>query len=186
MESQKEIASSENEQKNEDKPVILPQKEKNKMTCMSITCWIFQVIIWIGAIALLFIDVYEIHINHHYFFEDTVSEYVTVEFILVLTFECIFYVCYVIFQFCTPTFSYLIHKKSDVKLYDKIKKLFLTPPKIQFVCQCYHYETRTYTSYDAKGNLNTRTETVRVVTRTDSKIFNYYSCRDVSGLFHKL
>ena len=183
MESQKEIASTENDQKNEDKPVILPQKEKNKMTCMSITCWIFQVIIWIGAIALLFIDVYEIHINHHYFFEDTVSEYVTVEFILVLTFECIFYVCYVIFQFCTPTFSYLIHKKSDVKLYDKIKKLFLTPPKIQFVCQCYHYETRTYTSYDANGNLHTRTETVRVVTRTDSKIFNYYSCRDVSGLF---
>ena len=59
MESQKEIAPSENDQKNEDKPVILPQKEKNKMTCMSITCWIFQVIIWIGAIALLFIDVYE-------------------------------------------------------------------------------------------------------------------------------
>ena len=74
MENQKEITPSENEQKNEDKPVILPQKEKNKMTCMSITCWIFQVIIWIGTIALLFIDVYEIHINHHYFFEDTVSE----------------------------------------------------------------------------------------------------------------
>ena len=90
MESQKEIAPSENDQKNEDKPVILPQKEKNKMTCMSITCWIFQVIIWIGAIALLFIDVYEIHINHHYFFEDTVSEYVTVEFILVLTLNVFF------------------------------------------------------------------------------------------------
>ena len=30
MESQKEIASTENEQKNEDKPVILPQKEKKQ------------------------------------------------------------------------------------------------------------------------------------------------------------
>ena len=182
MESQKELSSSENEQNNEDKPVILPQKEKNKMTCMSKTCWIFQVIIWIGAISLLFIDVYKVKTYDYHFFETT-TEYVTAEFILIITFESIFYVCYVIFQFCSPTFSYLIHKKTDVRLFDKMKKLFQTPPIIQFVCQCYHYETRTYTVYDSKGNSSTRTQQVRVVTRIDSKLFNYYSSRDVSGLF---
>jgi hypothetical protein len=54
---------------------------------------------------------------------------------------------------------------------------------IQFVCECYHYETRVITTVDAKGNTSTRTVTVRVVTRTATKFFNYYCSRDVSGLF---
>jgi hypothetical protein len=65
-----------------------------------------------------------------------------------------------------------------------MKDLFITPPKIEFCCICYHYETRKVTTYDSKGNASTRTETVQVVTRTASKFFNYYSSRDVFGLFN--
>ena len=180
MESQNEIAQ--NEPKNEDKPISLPQKEKKSMTCMSITCWILQVLIWIGAISLLYIDIYKEKTIEYWYTSET-KKYTTVEFILIITFESVLYLFYVIFQFFTPTFSYLIHKKSDVKLSEKLKKLFQTPPVIKFVCECYHYETRTYTVYDSKGNSSTRTQQVRVVTRIDSKLFNYYSSRDVSGLF---
>ena len=107
----------------------------------------------------------------------------TVQFLLILIFELILYIIYFIFQLLTPTFSYLLHKRSDSNLYDTMKGLFNTPPQILFVCQNYHYETRTYTTYDSKGNASTRTETVKVVTRVDKKFFNFYSSRDVSGLF---
>ena len=174
MESQ--IPKTQNAQNKEDEAVLLPQNEKKKMTCSSITCWILQILLWAGAISFLYIDIYE-------YDEYLGKEYTTPSFIVIVIFESILYFFYVAFQFCSPTFHYLIHKRSDVRLYDKMKKLFNTPPKIEFVCECYHYETRTYTTYDSKGNSSTRTETVRVVTRVAKKYFNYYSSRDVSGLF---
>ena len=167
-----------NEPQKSEESALLPQQEKKKITCMSVTCWIFQILIWAGAISLLYINFYE---KSELSFSD--DEYITTEFILIVTFEGMFYICYVIFQFCSPTFYYLLHKKNDIKLVDKMKQLFNTPPKIKFVVECYHYETRTYTTTDSKGNTTTRTQTVRVVTRVDSKFFDYYSSRDVSGLF---
>lgn len=157
--------------------LLLPQKEKQEMTCISIICWCLQIILWIGEFLLFYLDAYEIT---GYYYK---HESMTISFLLTLIFVIIFYIFYIILEFCSPTFSYLLHKRTDIKLYDKMKQLFNTPPQIQFVCENYHYETRTYTTYDSKGNSTTRTETVRVVTSVNSKYFNYYSSRDVSGLF---
>ena len=157
--------------------LLLPQKEKEEKSCTSTACWWFQIIIWIGALLLLYFDAYEIRGSYIRY------KSMTIQFMLTLIFEIILYIVYIIFEFLSPTFSYLLHKRTDDNLYDKLKHLFNTPPKIQFVCENYHYETRTYTTYDSKGNATTHTETVRVVTRVDSKYFNYYSSRDVSGLF---
>ena len=171
MENQnKNLANKENE------ALLLPQNEKKKMTCNSITCWVLQIILWAGALSLLFMEAYEIS-------EYTDSKYIEPGFLVIAILEGCVYIYYVILQFCSPTFQYLIHKRNDVKIYDKMKQLFNNPPLIKFVCECYHYETRTYTTYDGKGNSSTRTETVRVVTRVAQKYFNYYSSRDVSGLF---
>ena len=144
MENQKNI--SENKTKKDEEALLLPQKEKNKMNCISITCWIFQIIIWIGAISLCYIDIYEEKTSYY----SGKRKYTTVSFILIITFESMFYVVYVILQFCSPTFYYLLHKRTDIKLCDKLKQLFTTPPKIQFVCECYHYETRTIYSKTMK------------------------------------
>jgi hypothetical protein len=157
--------------------LLLPQKEKEEKSCDSTACWWFQILIWIGALLLLYFDAYEISGSYIRY------KSMTIQFMLTLIFEIILYIVYIIFEFLSPTFSYLLHKRTDDNLYDKLKHLFNTPPKIQFVCENYHYETRTYTTYDSKGNATTHTETVRVVTRVDSKYFNYYSSRDVSGLF---
>ena len=167
----------ENKQNEKEKIEERPQNEKKKTKCISIICWILQVIIWIGAIGLLYIDFYE----KSEVFEDV--EYISPGALLIAIFEGIFYIWYVILQFCSPTFSFLIHKRSDSNIFEKMKTLFHTYPTIQFVCECYHYETKVVVSTDSNGHVSTRTETVRVVTLTATKIFNYYSSRDVSGLF---
>ena len=160
---------------NKNKETLDPQNEKEEKSCESITCWWLQGFLWLGELLLLYVDAYE---------KDSLGyENMTVQFLLILIFELILYIIYFIFQLLTPTFSYLLHKRSDSNLYDTMKGLFNTPPQILFVCQNYHYETRTYTTYDSKGNASTRTETVKVVTRVDKKFFNFYSSRDVSGLF---
>ena len=167
-------------QENKEETVLLPQNEENnKMSCISISGWIFQIIIWIGGICLLYIDTYREK-------RDSFSgrKSLSIGFIIALNFECFFYIIYVIFQFHSDTFAYLRHKKNDVNLYNKMKQLFTTPPKIKFVCECYHYETRTYTSYDSDGNESSSTITEKVVTKEEFKFFEYYSSRDVSGLFN--
>ena len=166
----KNITNKENE------ALLLPQNEKKKTTCSSITCWVLQIILWVAALSLLSMNVYEKS-------EYSDSKYIEPRFLIVAILEGCVYIYYVISQFCSPTFQYLIHKRNDVNIYEKMKQLFNNPPKIKFVCECYHYETRTYTTYDGKGNSSTRKETVRVVSRTAEKYFNYYSSRDVSGLF---
>ena len=162
------------ENKNETKSV--PQNdEKEKMSFNSKICWALQIIIWIGAFCPMFVDMRE---KWEY-----TGYHLTTAGILIVTFESILYIIYVIVELCSPTFSYLIHKRSDVKLVDKMKQLFNSPPRIQFVCECYHYETKYITTYDSKGNSSTRRESRRVVTRHATRQFNYYSSRDVSGLF---
>ena len=167
-----------NEATKEGKSTLLPQNEKKKLTCISITCWILQAIIWIGGIAFFLVEPYE---KSEVFYD---KKYLSNGYILIIVFESITYIWYVIIQFCSPTFHYLRHKRNDENLYDKMKQLFHTYPQIQFVCESYHYETRTVTTYDSNGIASTRTETVRVVTRVATKFFDYYSSRDVSGLFN--
>ena len=58
MENQ--IPINQNAQNKEADTLLLPQKEKKKMTCISITCWILQILIWVGAIILLYMDVYKV------------------------------------------------------------------------------------------------------------------------------
>lgn len=178
MENQ--IPISQNTQNIEVDTLLLPQKEKKKMTCISITCWILQILIWVGAIILLYMDVYRV--EHYSYIGD--EEYISDSFIFMVIFEIILYITYVIFQFYSPTYDYLKHKRTDINLYKLMEQLFISPPKIQFVCECYHYEKRTYTTTDSKGNSIKREEMVKVTTKVDSKFFYYYSSRDVSGLFN--
>ena len=173
------ITPEQQETKQEGKSTLLPQNEKKKLTCISITCWILQILLWILGICFFIVEPYEKSTG--YFYE---SKFLTSGFILLIVFESILYIFYVIFQFCSPTFHYLRHKRSDENLSDKMKQLFQAPPQIQFVCECYHYETRTYTTYDSNGRSRTETRTERVVTRVAKRFFNYYSSRDVSGLFN--
>lgn len=92
------------ETKQEGKSELRPQNEKKKLTCISITCWILQILLWILGICFFIVEPYEIYKG--YFYE---SKELTSGFILLIIFESILYVFYVIFQFCSPTFHYLRH-----------------------------------------------------------------------------
>ena len=94
------------------------------------------------------------------------------------------YFIYLIIEFCSPTCRYLVHKRSNEGIRDKMRKIFVTHPEIIFHAECYHYETRTRTYTDEDGHERTETETVKVVTHTESKNFEYCSVRDVSGLLN--
>lgn len=146
------------------------------MSWISISCWVLQIIIWLGGFICLFIKIHEIHWY-------TGEDILTGEFEAILIIEIIVYLLYIIAQFCSPSSGYLRHKRSDINIYEKMKKLFCTHPTIQFVCECYHYETKIINTYNSQGRYESRTETKRVVTKVASKFFNFYSARDVSGLF---
>jgi hypothetical protein len=94
------------------------------------------------------------------------------------------YFIYLILEFCSPTCRYMVHKRTNEGIKQKMQKIFLTRPEIIFHAECYHYETRTVTYTDDDGKERTRTETEKVVTHTESEHFNYCSVRDVSGLLN--
>ena len=68
-------------------------------------------------------------------------------------------------------------------MYEKMGRLFITPPVINFYAECYHYVTHHYTTRDSKGHTHRRSTTRKVVSYRDSYNLPYYSCKDVSGLF---
>lgn len=133
---------------------------KNKEICCNVFGWIFQLSTWTFLIVSLVIP-------ETFFF---------VIFGLV-------YLIYIILEFCSPTSRYLCNKNSSQGIYEQMSKYFKTLPVINWTCECYHYETRTYTTTDSDGNVSTHTTTEKVVTCRGSQDMSYYSSRDVSGIF---
>ncbi|MCQ2816543.1 MAG: hypothetical protein MJ252_04665 [archaeon] len=93
------------------------------------------------------------------------------------------YLLYIIIEFCSPTFSYLRHKRDSKGIYEKLSRLYRTAPIISFSCVCYHYETHTEYYTDSEGKRQSRTVTNRVNTYSETTELPYRSTRDVSGLF---
>ena len=131
------------------------------------TLWIFQTIIWLSIIAII------------------VGKIINNKYVLIIGFIFfgITYPIYIIIQFCSTTCQYLKNINTDQNMYEKMGRLFITPPVINFYAECYHYVTHHYTTRDKKGHTHRRSTTRKVVTYRDSYNLPYYSCKDVSGLF---
>lgn len=82
----------------------------------------------------------------------------------------VIYLLYIIFEFRSSTYKFLNNIKSSESLYEEIGKLFKTPPVINMRINCYHY-------YSQKKRY-------RNVIYSEHLDLPYYSCKDVSGLFH--
>jgi len=157
------------------KSVEQPQSDKKRSGNAFLTffCWLISFGIW-GIIGYLTVYVYILHYGKVKFIEIQ-PLFITLG---------ILYFFYLILEFFSPTSRYLIHKRSNEGIKQKMQKIFLTRPEITFYAECYHYEERTYTVKDDEGHEETRTETVKVVTHKESEHFNYCSVRDVSGLLN--
>ncbi len=136
--------------------------------CFKIWAWIIQVLLWI-AIPFLIISLIL------YEWQDSQTATITTTSIL--------YIIYVITNSCSPMCKYLFHKYSSDSIHKLMKNLFYNPPVITFRIECYHYETRVRTHRDSKGNTHTSYERRKVTTWWGSEKFNYFSWRDISGLF---
>ena len=145
--------------------------KQNKNKCriknciFPILCWVFSAIVWMLLVAYI------------------------VTFVLINTYSCLYpliilYIIYFVLELCSSTASFLCNKNTDQGIYQILSNLYMTPPVIKFYCECYHYETRYYTTTDEDGNTQTHETTVRVVTYRDYFFVPYYSARDVSGLFY--
>ena len=156
-----------NSQNQQNPPGMLPQGEqKERNCCYDFFCWFFQICVW-----MLIIIVIVLIIN---FNEDNNNIAVGV---LVL-----FYIVYLILEFCSPMSSYLCHKTTDIGIHQKMGEYFRTPPLITFYCECYHYVIRHHTRRTKNGTRHYTTKE-KVITYTETYNLPYYSERDVSGLF---
>ena len=130
-------------------------------------CWIFQVIIWI-VIAL---TVYFIITKHK-------------AKIIVLVACIIIYLIYLCLEFQSSASNYLLNKSSTQGIYEKMGNYFRTPPKIQFICECYHYEIKGENTLKINEVSISTPNKEKVVTFDETFDLPYYSERDVSGLFY--
>ena len=48
------------------------------------------------------------------------------------------YIIYIITECLSPSFKYLLHKKDDQKMYEKMDRLFTGRPTVAFHCVCYY------------------------------------------------
>ena len=86
-------------------------------------------------------------------------------------------------RFCSE-FQYLSNIGDIISVKDFIANLRNAIPTVTFSCESYHYETRSRTEYytdsDGKSQTRTVTETVTVVTHTDSTVYHFAFSDDIS------
>lgn len=94
-----------------------------------------------------------------------------------------FYLLYQIFEFFSPISKFLFFKrKTGQGIYVKMGEFFMTPPQIEFSCECYHMKKIKKTMRTKQGSYE-KTQKVKKITHTENFRFNYFSSRDVSGSF---
>ena len=165
-------------------------KKRSENYVLSFFCWFFTVLIWIYFIIILYLifpfkDITWRKCETDFFDRIKCKDYwlkneIKTKYIFILI---PIYIIYLLLEFCSPSFAFLKNKIKDKGVYEQMKIFFKTIPTIIIGCSCYHSETETYTTTDSEGNSHTETRTVTVTTYSESLPFNYYSCRDVSGLF---
>lgn len=90
----------------------------------------------------------------------------------------IFYLLYLLMEFCSPTSRYLCNKSSHKGMYEKMRDYFKAPPDIIWRIECFHYENHKHTKISAQIGVEQYTSK-----DVEELSMSYYSARDVSGLF---
>ena len=136
----------------EETEVEKPQKENigvREETSCTILYWIFQIGVWGALIAILALR------------NDNKKLFILFGFV---------YFFYLVSELVSNTSKYLRKKNEQEGLNEIMKRIFKTPPKISFFCECFH----------TRGSGKRR----RTITKhSETYDIPYYSARDVSGLF---
>lgn len=92
------------------------------------------------------------------------------------------YLIYVFFKIIPRIYQRINEIKDISKIKERIEAMLSAKPEILVSVCCYHYETKSIQKKDSYGNITTETIKVRVDTYKETKKFEYYSSRDISGL----
>lgn len=104
-------------------------EQKEKKGGYHYICWFFQLAVWFTIILSMVLD-------------SPSGAYIAL---------IIFYVIYLILEFCSPTSKYLSNKKNSQNMYESIGQTIRALPEIKFHGESYHYKTVHYTSRDNNG-----------------------------------
>ena len=161
----------------QDYNLLIDNSEKSKVqnkayNLNDILCWIFSISLWTSLIIILYL-LYTANYK-------TLFEYEQLLYIIFI----ISYLMYIISELFSNTSKLLFNKQSKDEIYQKMGKLFKTPPKITFECQCYHYKTVHKERNIGNGKVGSYSKEVKEITYTGSYNMPFYSSRDISGLFY--
>lgn len=161
----------------QDYNLLIDNSEKSKVqnkayNLNDILCWIFSISLWTSLIIILYL-LYTANYK-------TLFEYEQ----LLYSIFIISYLMYIISELFSNTSKLLFNKQSKDEIYQKMGKLFKTPPKITFECQCYHYKTVHKERNIGNGKVGSYSKEVKEITYTGSYNMPFYSSRDISGLFY--
>lgn len=96
----------------------------------------------------------------------------------------IFY--YVFACYCTESARFLRNRQDLYAAQAHIADIKATRPEVLMRCECYHYETRTESYTDSRGNRRTRSRRVKVTTFNGREPFPVTSVADATGELHGL
>ncbi len=130
---------------------------KSGSIAFKIWCWIIQILVIVFLVLLIL----------------TIKDSVWALFVFIFC-----YLAYFITNLRSDACCYLLSGHDTTSIHDLLKTLFKNPLNISFECECYHYVTRTY-----RSSVGTTRSTYKIVTYRGSEAFNYYSWRDISGVF---
>lgn len=95
----------------------------------------------------------------------------------------ILYILFIIYELTSQSFHDIKKQKNVKNLEDVLPPLVMAKPEIEWQVECYHYRTEKYYTRE-NGRRVQKTREIKETTYKDTKTFNYYSCRDVSGTYY--
>ena len=144
------------------------QTKKNNGCCQCCKgycwCWVLQIFTWLALFFVIIFGITQINI-----------------IIIPGPIFLFFYIIYFICELCSDFSLILLNKTSGKEFKDKIGLYFMTPPEIEFYCECYNESWDEYSETSENGTRTHYTTYSRSTSYEEISNFNYYSERDVSG-----
>ena len=142
--------------------------------------WIIQILIWIFIISFIISKKFESSTNNLYILSYILITCFIINYILYILSNILF----------SKTFLFLLDKNKSKTLKEILLDLTTKLPKITISINCYHIGNKEINDdsninseeeYENINNLTNESFSDRITTYNESKEFQYYSCRDISG-----
>ena len=146
----------------------LSQENKNHNDeVLNFFCWFFSIVVWALIGLIVYYNLYE------------ENEIRLKKCVISLIF---YYLVYLILQYYSPTFKFLINKEEEKTFNEKMGEIFHMKPEVLLKIYEYHYDAKYYAYIDEDGYRVSGQGITKINTGDYSNSMNYKSFRDVSGL----